>query len=531
MSHIRAEGAPAHRTPAHRTDAHRTQDPHTQDPRTDGTLVNASPPPQAPDRRAGGDPQDAAKTGFGGKLMTPLLMGALLNPVNSTMIATTLVAIGHSFGVGAADTAWLVASLYLASAVGQPTMGRLADLLGPRRVFVAGLVVVILAGLIGALAPAFGWLVASRILLGVGTSAAYPCAMAILRRRSRALGVPTPRPVLGRLSLAALGSAAMGPVLGGLLAGSVGWRGIFAVNVPVALLGLVLALLWLPKDPVDAGSRKEHAASQRRSLSALSWSSVAHRPTGVPTLDPLGIVLFAASLSTAMIFLMDLSSPQWLLLLPFAVLGGAFVRWQLHHPNPFLDLRMLGRHRPLVRTYIRQGLAYLVIYSVMYGFAQWLEESHGFSSFHSGLIMLPMSVAAAVCSLIGARTKGIRGPLMLAAVLLIGGGAVLVLAHGSTPLIALLSASVLFGLPQGLTATSNQAAVAAQAPADGMGAAAGLQRTSQYIGAITASSLIGLFYGQRANDSGLHEIAVLSAALGVVLLALTIVDRSLRGRS
>ena len=69
---------------------------------------------------------------FGPRLMAPLLIGSVLNPVNSTMIATGLVAIGHDFGVGAAQTAWLVASLYLASAVAQPAMGRLADLLGQR---------------------------------------------------------------------------------------------------------------------------------------------------------------------------------------------------------------------------------------------------------------------------------------------------------------------------------------------------------------------------------------------------------------
>ncbi|MER7163901.1 MFS transporter, partial [Streptomyces lydicus] len=87
-----------------------------------------------------GRPGESAGTdrAFGARLMTPLLLGSLLNPVNSTMIATGLVAIGHDFHVGAADTAWLISALYLASAVGQPFMGRLADRVGPRRVFVAG---------------------------------------------------------------------------------------------------------------------------------------------------------------------------------------------------------------------------------------------------------------------------------------------------------------------------------------------------------------------------------------------------------
>ncbi|MEU5832457.1 MFS transporter [Streptomyces diacarni] len=447
--------------------------------------------------------------GFGARLMAPLLLGSLLNPVNSTMIATALVVIGRGFGVGSADTAWLVASLYLASAVAQPTMGKLADALGPRRVFLAGLVIVTAAGVAGAAAPAFGWLIVSRVLLGVGTSAAYPCAMALLRSEAVRLGTHVPRPVLARLSLAGLGSAAAGPVLGGLLAATAGWRAIFAVNIPVALAGLGLALLWLPRDPP-------------RTTSA---------PGPRTRVDALGVLLFAGALTTAMLFLMGLGHPRWPLLAPFALLACAFVWWQLRTPAPFLDLRVLARHRPLVLTYLRHGLTYLVIYCVMYGYAQWLEESHGFSSFGSGLIMLPMSLAAAVCALLGARTKGIRGPLVLAAGLLLAGAGTLAWAHGSTPLAALLLASVLCGLPQGLAGTSNQAAVARQAPAGGMGAAAGLQRTSQYLGAITASSLIALFYGQQADDAGLHLIAVTAGVLSAVVLALTVTDRALRGRS
>lgn len=223
-------------------------------------------------------------------------MGSLLNPLNTTMISTALVAIGHSFGIGAADTAWLISVLYLASAVAQPVLGKLADTLGPRRVFLAGLVVVMASGLVGALAPGFGTLIVSRLLLGVGTSAAYPAAMAVLRDESRRLGRPTPRPVLARLSFAALGSAAVGPALGGLLVSVVGWRGIFAVNVPIALLAFGAALLWVPADP----PRDRAADGSAPKLS----------------LDPLGIGLFTTALTVLVFFLLDLAHPQWWLLAP-----------------------------------------------------------------------------------------------------------------------------------------------------------------------------------------------------------------------
>jgi MFS family permease len=78
--------------------------------------------------------------------------GSVLNPVNSSIIAVALVAIGRSFGVGAAAVTWLVSALYLATAIGQPAMGRLADQLGPRRVYLAGLALVAAEGLAGWLA-------------------------------------------------------------------------------------------------------------------------------------------------------------------------------------------------------------------------------------------------------------------------------------------------------------------------------------------------------------------------------------------
>ncbi|GDY46300.1 MFS transporter [Streptomyces antimycoticus] len=473
--------------------------------------AGASPVPGEP--AGSGDTADP----FGPRLMTPLLIGSILNPVNSTMIATGLVAIGHDFGVGAARTAWLVASLYLASAVGQPAMGRLADLLGPRRIFLCGLLVVCAAGLVGALAPSFGWLIASRVLLGIGTSAAYPAAMALLRAQSVATGRETPRPVLGRLSLAALGSAAVGPVLGGVLTATAGWRAIFAVNVPLALLGIALALRWLPR-------------TRMANADGADGEDAAARTAGA-AFDPLGIALFTGTLTTLMVFLMDLERPHWALLPVVLVLAAALTWWQLRRPRPFIDLRMIGRNHSLALTYLRHGTAYLVIYMVMYGYAQWLEEGHGYSASRAGLIMLPMSAAAAVCSLLGARTKGIYAPLVLAAVLLAAGSGVLLLADESTPLLALLLAAVLFGLPQGLSSTGNQAAVYAQAPRESVGAAAGLQRTSQYLGAITAAGLIGLFYEQRATAPGLHGIAMVAGALSLAVLLLTATDRALRGRA
>ncbi|QFR95541.1 MFS transporter [Streptomyces tsukubensis] len=470
--------------------------------------------------------------GFSGRLTAPLLLGSLLNPLNTTMISTALVSIGHSFGIGAADTAWLISVLYLASAVAQPVLGKLADVIGPRRVFLAGLLVVVASGLVGTLAPTFGWLIVSRLLLGIGTSAAYPAAMAVLRDESRRIGRATPRTVLARLSFAGLGSAAVGPTLGGLLVSLTGWRGIFAVNVPVALIAFGCAMIWVPADPPKTIRKPGPDPGPDPGPEPESGAAGPGTP-GEPRLgiDPLGIGLFATALTLLVFFLLDLANPMWWLLAPFAAATAALVWWQLRTPLPFIDLRMIARNGPLARTYLRHGLSYLQIYCVMYGYTQWLEEGRGFSSGATGLIMLPMSVAALVCSLVGARTKSIRTPLGIGSVLLTIGAGVLAFVSGDTPMAVLLLAGACFGIPQGLIGTSNQAAVQQYAPADSIGSAAGLQRTAQYIGAVTASSLIALAYGQKAGDSGLHLMAGVSVVLGVLLMILTLTDRALRSRT
>ena len=131
----------------------------------------------------------AGKAHFGPTFVVPLALGSMLNPINSTMISTALAPIAKDFEATATQTGWLIAGLYLTSAVAQPTMGRLADLFGPRRVYLFSLLIVALAGLGGVFAPTLGALVAVRVLLGVGTSGAYPAAMRIFRVQADRLGV------------------------------------------------------------------------------------------------------------------------------------------------------------------------------------------------------------------------------------------------------------------------------------------------------------------------------------------------------
>jgi MFS family permease len=411
--------------------------------------------------------------GFGRRFVAATSFGSVLNPVNSSIIAVALVSIGHAFGVGTSATTWLVSSLYLATAVGQPAMGRLADLIGPRRVYVAGTAAVAAGGLLGYLGWSLGSLIAARVVIGLGTSAAYPAAMTMVRRQAQRLNRGAPGAVLGALAIAGQATMAIGPPLGGLLIAAGGWRLTFLVNVPLALAGVAAALAWLPADGQEVRL-------------ARAWHEIT------------------------------------------AVLLAALVARELHAHAPFLDVRMLARNRALTTTYVRFGITMLVTYGFIYGWTPWLEQNAGMSAAEAGLLMVPSFVAAAVVSALAARRSRVWPLLVAGAAMLAAGSAGLLLLSGRSPLWLLLAVSVVFGAQNGLNVVTNQTAMYAQAPTDSTGTAAGLLRTFMYLGAIASASLISFSFGHAATDAGLHRLAVILTAAAALLLAATLADPSPR---
>ena len=177
-------------------------------------------------------------------------MGSALNPINSSIIATALVPIAADLHVSVGATAVLVSSLYLASAVAQPTAGKLAEVLGPRRIFLSGIVLVLLGGLVGGLGQNLAMLTVARVLVGIGTSAAFPCAMVLIRRRAEEAGLDAPPGgVLGGIAIAGMATAAVGPPIGGLLVGAAGWRWAFLINIPVTAIALAMARALAAQGP------------------------------------------------------------------------------------------------------------------------------------------------------------------------------------------------------------------------------------------------------------------------------------------
>jgi MFS family permease len=435
-----------------------------------------------------------------------MILGSVLNPLNTSLLAVALIPIGVAFGAPPSQTIWLVSALYLACAVGQPVMGRLIDAYGPRRLYLIGTALVGVGGLLGALAPHLGVLVGARVLIGFGTCAGYPASMALIKHESEHSGRTSPTSLLAALSFANQVVAVLGPTLGGLVVDGAGWRAVFTINVPFAVACLVLGVLYLPRH------QQTPRAGTRR------W-------------DLAGIALFSVALVAVMLVLMDPATmPLWLLAVA-AVAGAGFVLRELRATEPFLDVRVLGQNKPLLVTYARQLLTGVVMYSVVYGLPQWLEHGRGLTPSQTGLVLLPMFATAMVTTVLTRRQRGVLGRLGVGSALQLVACLALLAVHDATPVVVLLVILAAFGVPQALNGLGNQYALYLQATPAQIGAASGLFRTFMYLGALISSAATASAYREAADTPGLHELAVFAAVCGALLLATVVVEALVRRRT
>ena len=196
--------------------------------------------------------------------MAVLLLAGFMNLVDVSIVNVALPSLQHAFDASDSQIEWVVAAYVLVLALGLLPFGRLGDIVGRRRMFVAGVAVFTLGSAICGLAPSMGALVAARVVQGIGGAMMTPQTLAIVP----ALFPPHERgKAFSLFGLTAGLATVAGPLLGGLLIDAdlfgLGWRPIFLVNVPIGLLAVILALYYVPELP----GRRACATTS----SALRW--------------------------------------------------------------------------------------------------------------------------------------------------------------------------------------------------------------------------------------------------------------------
>jgi MFS family permease len=440
---------------------------------------------------------------LGWRMLLAIALGTILNPLNSSMVAVALVPIHAEFHIDLGTSTWLVSAFYLTGAVGQPFMGRLADLLGARRVFTAGMAVAGAVCLVAPLSPGFGWLIAVRAVQALATSTAFPSGLGIVRAAS---GQRVPASALAVLSVAASTSAALGPTVGGVLVSVWGWQAIFLVNVPFTVGAILLGLRWLPASPPADTSG-----------------------AGLAQLDLPGVVLFAATLVPVLGGLLAFGTPEsWVFfaIVPVAAVLLAFR--ELRTDSPFFDIRLLVRNPVIVGVFVQFAAVTFIFYSFFFGLPIWLEQVGGYDARSAGLLVLPLTGIAVVITPLASRLIeqfGPRLPLVIGSTFLSAGAALMLLLRPDTPIAVILFMTFMLGVPNAFNNLGLQAALYASTPKERISWAAGQFQTFRYVGATLASAVLGSVFRTGATTDGLHGIAMVLAPVAVALIAVSAVTR------
>jgi MFS family permease len=433
------------------------------------------------------------------KFMLPLVLGTMLNPLNSTMLATALATICNQFARDVSSGALLITPLYIASTIGQPLMGRLADIYNPKVINRVGFILVFIATLVGIFAPSFVWLIVSRVLLGLGTSAAYPSSMAMIARKYGNSNRAIPGNVMGIITVASQVSIVLGPLLGGLLTELFGWQGIFLINIP-----WVMAALYLSKNLVLIENRPQ----QDTNISVLKKT------------DAVGILLFAVFLIVLLIALIQQEDNE-LYILASVVLFALFIYWEIKQPNPFIDVQLLWHKPSLLLVYVRTMGTNYILFLLLYALPQWIEVVKMISPSQTGLIMLPMSLMSALSALLlSSKIKSVSLLNILGVISLAAACSSLFLLHHNVAIFWIVGATMLSGIAIGVNIIANQSSLSIEAPADKAGVSFGLYRTFGSLGAIISGTQLKLIFDRGVTDNSLHTCGWYAAASCVLLTVL-----------
>ena len=433
--------------------------------------------------------------GVAGRWLLPAIaIGTTLAPLNSTMIAVALPDIQRGFGVSVTATASLVTIYLVAMAVGQPIGGRLGDLFGRRRVYLAGLVWFAVASAGCAFAPSLPWLIAFRTQQALAGALSFPNGTAMVReavplaRRGRAFGV---------VGMATGLAAASGPPLGGALVHTFGWPAIFWANVPVVGAALLLGWRSLPRTTTD-GAR--------------------------PPFDLVGSGLLAASLGSVVVIPTLLRLGQPLLAAVAGLTGVAiaigFVRWELRAEAPVVDVRLFARTH-FAAACASIGLSNLVMYTTLLALPLYVSGVRGLGVQVAGAVLVALSAFAALWGPVGGRwtdTRGRRLPAVVGAGILLVGTLLLTVAVTQTGLGLLVAALATMGLGLGMSAAPVQTAAVEAVPARDTGSAAGIFSTARYLGSVTGSTLLAVAFVQRPAPGQADRFVLLFAGLSAAAL-------------
>src|SRR5881397_2113223 len=400
--------------------------------------------------------------------------------LDASIVNVALPSIGKGLHFSEQNLAWVVNAYVIAFGGFLLLGGRAADLLGRRRVFMAGLVVVAVASLAAGFATNQGQLIAARAAQGLGAAIISPAALSIVTtlfkdgaERNKALGAWG----------AVAGSAgAAGVLLGGILTDGLGWEWVLWVNVPVSLVALALTRGLIPESRSESETRHFDAA---------------------------GAVSVTAGLSVLAYALLDASSAGWgstkivgLLALSVALIG-AFVAIERRSEAPLVPFRIF-RLRTLTGANVVGILLGASLFSMFFFISLYMQQVLGYSAIHAGLSYLPLAVTIIVAAGLGGQLVTRFGfkPILAAGMLFVAGGLFWFsqVSVGGGFLTDILGPSLLAAIGLGFGFVTSTIAAVSGVEEREQGLASGLINTSQQIGGALGLAVLSTIATSRTDN-------------------------------
>lgn len=452
-------------------------------------------PGTAPPGTADGAP--AAMAGRGPRFLVLICCSSVfMVSLDSTIVNVALPSIHADFAASATDLQWVVDSYTITLACFLILSGSSGDRFGRRRVFRVGLVLFCVGSLACSLAPSPGALALARIPQAIGGSMLNPVAMAIIvneftDRRVRAKVVGVWGSVVGL-------SMAVGPLFGGLVVGLSGWRGVFWINVPIALVVLVSTRV-LPES----------------------------RGTRIKAADPVGQLLVIAFLLALVVGLMNPESaapfPMQMLLILSVGIGVLLIAWELHHRDPLIDPRLFG-----IPAFSLAIVSAVLGFAALSGFlflnSLYLQNVRGLTAIEAGLALLPMAITACLAPVWSGALVAKFGPplpLVLSGLGLATAG--IVIGTVDSPALWLLGvAYAAFGCGFGMINPPITTTVVSVVPSTQSGLASAIVSTGRQAGAAAGVAILGSrlpdLLSQGAAESLLQRQWLIAAAGALIIL-------------
>jgi EmrB/QacA subfamily drug resistance transporter len=438
-------------------------------------------------------------------------MSLLIVGLDVTIVNVALPSIGRDFHAPLSGLQWTIDAYTLVLASLLMLSGSTADRLGRRRTFIIGLATFGAGSLLCSLAPNLTLLIVFRMLQAVGGSMLNPVAMSIItntftnpRERAQAIGVWGA--VIGV-------SMALGPVIGGALVSSVGWRSIFWINIPVALVAAVLARKYIPESKA-AVARKVDIPGQVFVITLLA--SLTYGIIEAPTRG-WASPLIVGALAIAVVSLVGI------------------LYWERRTSQPLIDLRFF-RSVPFSSAAVVAIASFAALGGFLFLNTLYLQDVRGLSPLHAGLDTLPMAVMTMILSPISGRIVGRHGgriPMVIAGIALTAACLLLVGLSATTPFTWLFTAYVVFGVGFGFVNSPITNTAVSGMPRAQAGVAAGIASTSRQIGQTLGVAVVGSLVTASLQKGSHVNFAVASragwwvlAGCGVVILLLGLLSTS-----